>query len=213
MNLRRASADDSVADVLCFELTYSNRLRYNMRIIGGVYRSRLIEMPRGVAIRPTQDKVREAVFNILANRIVGARVLDLYAGSGAFGLEALSRGAMKAVFVDSNPQCIRTIIRNAKNLDIEDAVVVLRDDSVKALKILESSQDKFDLVFLDPPYGRGIARKCLISLIGYDIVAPIHSIIAEHHKKDALGDFEGLIRTDERLYGDTAVSMFESRPR
>jgi 16S rRNA (guanine(966)-N(2))-methyltransferase RsmD len=185
-----------------------------MRIIAGEYKSRLIDMPKGVEIRPTQDKVREAVFNILAGSIQGSNALDLYAGSGAFGLEALSRGARRAVFVDESPKCVNVIKKNVERLRISDErVVILRLDSIKALKTLEGAGEEFDLVFLDPPYHRDMAKKCLISITKYDILAPIHRIVVEHHKRDALGTIEDTRTVDERTYGDTRISIFEMRPK
>ncbi len=183
-----------------------------MRIIGGIYKSRLVEMPRGVDIRPTQDRVREAIFNILAPTMAGSSVLDLYAGSGASGLEALSRGAKRAVFIDSNPRCVNTIRRNIENLGIKGkSARVIRGDSVKALKSLEETGEKFDIVFLDPPYYKDIAKNCLINISIYDILAPIHRIVVEHHKKDILKDISGILAIDERIYGDTVISIFKKK--
>jgi 16S rRNA (guanine(966)-N(2))-methyltransferase RsmD len=167
-------------------------------------------MPKGVDIRPTQDKVRGAIFNILAARMAGASVLDLYAGSGAFGLEALSRDARRAVFVDNNPICINTIRFNLMGLGIElRRAEVIRSDAIKALKALDSSGERFDLVFMDPPYHKAIAKKCLLKINAYDILAPNNLIVVEHHKKDELVLASGLLSIDERRYGDIVVSFFK----
>ena len=181
-----------------------------MRIIGGEYKSRIIGMPMGVDMRPTQDKVREAVFNIISGRIEGANVLDLYAGSGAYGIEALSRGAEFAVFVDNNPKCVKAIRDNIENLGIGgQAWAIVRADAVKALKSLGASYGRFDLVFLDPPYHEGMARNSLRNILEYDILAPNNCIILEHYKKDSIDAMEGLLRVDERRYGDTVISIFK----
>ena len=183
-----------------------------MRIISGMYKSRLIGMPKGVDIRPTQDKVRQAVFNILAPIIKGTNVLDLYAGSGASGLEALSRGAKRVVFVDSNPKCVDTIKRNIEQLEVKNSMVrAVKSDAIKALKKLESEGEKFDIIFLDPPYYKDIAKNCLINIIRYDILASIHRIIAEHHKKDDLSNLDGILALDERISGDTIISIYEKK--
>ena len=109
-----------------------------MRIIAGRYRSRLIEMPRGNLIRPTKDRVREALFNILGTFVIDATVLDAFAGSGAFGLEALSRGAKKVIFVDRDARCCRTIRKNLENLNIERSFFeVMKLDVFNALRVLQ----------------------------------------------------------------------------
>jgi len=180
-----------------------------MRIIGGVYRSRLLAMPKGDRARPTMDRVREAIFNVIAPRVEGASVLDLYAGSGAYGLEALSRGAARAVFVESARQSLVAIRENIASLGIDRSKAeIISLDVTKSFGILERRRERFEIVFLDPPYGRGLARNTLIKIMRYDIVAPIHLIIAEHHRKDDLGGIDALLRIDERRYGDTVLSMF-----
>lgn len=121
-----------------------------MRIIAGKFRSRVIEAPRGTDTRPTLDQVRESVFSILMNDIVDASFLDLYAGSGANGLEALSRGAKTAVFVDKDRQAQRVIQKNIESLDVMDQATLLRVSAKQALDILAGQS--FDLVYLDPPY-------------------------------------------------------------
>ena len=114
-----------------------------MRIIGGEYRSRLIQMPKGVEIRPTQDKVREAVFNILGD-VSGKTVLDLFAGSGAFGIEALSRGGVNAAFVENNPKCIEVIRRNLEYLEIPDGNYnIIRANALSVLTRLEKEGPRF----------------------------------------------------------------------
>ena len=121
-----------------------------MRIIAGKFRSRVIEAPRGTDTRPTLDQVRESVFSILMNDIVDDSFLDLYAGSGANGLEALSRGAKRAVFVDKDRQAQRVIQKNIESLDVMDQATLLRVSAKQALDILAGQS--FDLVYLDPPY-------------------------------------------------------------
>ena len=183
-----------------------------MRIIGGEYRSRLISMPKGVEIRPTQDKVREAIFNILGD-ISDKNVLELFAGSGAFGIECLSRGARYAAFVDNNGRCVDTIKTNLESLGIPGSKYdVIRANALSVLARLEKEEVKYDLIFLDPPYYKNIARKCLINIDSYDILTQIGLVIIEHFKKDKLVlDLNSLVFEKERRYGDTLISIFRRK--
>ena len=183
-----------------------------MRIVGGQYRSRLIEMPKGAEIRPTQDRVREAIFNILAD-VNGARVLDLFAGSGAYGIEALSRGAGHATFVENNSRCLSTIESNIASLNIpESKYAVLRSSAYMVLSRLEKDGEQFDLIFIDPPYHKDMARKCLIYIDYYDILSQTGLIVVEHFKADSLeAEFTNIILDKERKYGDTIITIYRKR--
>ena len=181
-----------------------------MRIIGGEYRSRLIEMPKGVQIRPTQDRVREAVFNVLAD-VNGRRVLDLFAGSGAYGIEALSRGASHATFVENNSRCLAVIESNMGSLNIPEAqYAVIRSSAYIALDRFAKEGEQFDLIFVDPPYHKDMARKCLIYIDHYDILSPIGVVVVEHFKSDSLeSELDSLAPEKERKYGDTVISIYK----
>ncbi len=180
-----------------------------MRIVGGEYRSRLISMPRGVEIRPTQDKTREAVFNIIGD-VSNKKIMELFAGSGAFGIEFISRGASHVTFVDNNFRCVETIRANLESLGVIDSKYdIIRANALSVLARLEKQEEKFDIIFLDPPYHKGIARKCLINIDSYDILSPSSIVIVEHFKKDSLVfDLNTLILEKERQYGDTFISIF-----
>jgi 16S rRNA (guanine966-N2)-methyltransferase len=180
-----------------------------MRIIGGEFRSRLIAMPKGVDIRPTQDKVRQAIFNLLAD-VSGKRVLELFAGSGAFGIEAISRGSSYAAFVDNNFRCVETIQANLVSLHIDmDYYDIIRANALSVLPRLAKDEKKFDLVFMDPPYHLGMAKKCLINIDSYDILAPNSRVVVEHFKKDLLETGLKSIRFEkERRYGDVVITIF-----
>lgn len=184
-----------------------------MRIIGGEYRSRLISMPKGVDIRPTQDKVRQAIFNVLGNNVAGANVLELFAGSGAFGIEAISRGAKYVTFVDNNSICIRTIRQNLGSLAVpEDKYELVWANALSVFPRMEKEGNRYDLIFLDPPYYKNIARKCLSNIDAYDILSPNCLVVIEHFKKDSLAlDLNNLVFEKEKQYGDTLISIFRKR--
>jgi len=181
-----------------------------MRIIGGEYRSRLIKMPKDGDVRPTQDKVRQAIFNILGD-ISGVSVLDLFAGSGAFGLEALSRGARRAVFIENNPKCVSAIKENLQSLAIpQDRYNVVNANVLNTFSLLEKGAERYDLVFMDPPYYKDIAKKCLICLDSCDILAQFAFIVVERFKSDMLDDdLKKLLLYKEKRYGDTMISIFK----
>ncbi len=128
-----------------------------LRIIGGEWRGRKLRFADGEGLRPTTDRVRETLFNWLAPRIQGARCLDLFAGSGALGLEALSRGAVEVVFVDTNPAAITTLKENLALLKVENAEVIRGD----GLNYLQGNSRQFDVVFLDPPFRRDLLQPAL----------------------------------------------------
>ena len=180
-----------------------------MRIIGGEYRSRLISMPKGVEIRPTQDKVRQAIFNLLGD-VNGNNILELFAGSGAFGIEALSRGARHATFIDNNYRCTETIRANLASLKILEASYdIIKTNALEVPARLAKAEEKFDLIFLDPPYYKGLARKCLINIDSYDILSQNSLVIIEHFKKDSLDTgLRTLVLEKERKYGDTLITIF-----
>ena len=180
-----------------------------MRIIGGEHKSRSIAMPKGVQMRPTRDKVREALFNILGD-ISGKKVLELFAGSGAFGIEAISRGAGSVTFIDNNFRCCKTIRSNLESLGIPESKYTIIKANAEKFRAPAPEFGKFDIVFLDPPYYRDTAKKCLINIDSHDIVTPVGMVIVEHFKKDALGvELERLVFMDERRYGDTVITILK----
>jgi len=140
----------------------------SVRIIGGAWRSRRLEFPEREGLRPTPDRVRETVFNWLAPWLPGAQVLDLFAGSGAFGFEALSRGASRAVLVDQDPDTLAALSGNSSRL-MASAAEIVRSD---ALAYLAGTSDTFDIVFLDPPYHSQLLQPCLQALAACHRVRP-----------------------------------------
>jgi len=180
-----------------------------MRIIGGEFRGRIIKMPRSVKVRPTQDRVREAIFNIIKELVPGSKALDLYAGSGAFGMEALSRGAHSVIFVDNNIYCIRVVKSNLSLLGERGKFSqVIKRDALRAISGFEKGK-KFDIIFLDPPYYKDMAKNCLLKIDACDILSHHGLIIAEHFAKDRMPEATVNLKLfREKKYGDTVLSFY-----
>jgi 16S rRNA (guanine966-N2)-methyltransferase len=183
-----------------------------MRIIGGKFRGRKIEQPESEAVRPTKDRTREAVFNIIAELVPDADVLDLFAGSGAYGLEALSRGARKAVFIEKEREAASAIKRNISSLGVGERAKVITGDVFKAIKELKEEKEAFELVFIDPPYSKGEAKKTLIKVNHYDILKHSGLVIIEHRTGESLPDSEGDVSILKRkTYGNTSISIYRKK--
>jgi len=176
-----------------------------MRIVAGQYGSRRLVTPPGSATRPTSDRVREALFSVLGPAVQGARVLDLFAGSGALGLEALSRGAVSAVFVERSPRALAAIAANLATLGVE--AEVRRMEARAALRTASARGEAYDLVFLDPPYRRaaGLGRELSEALRA--VLAAGARVVSESDRRDPLE--LDLPLTDERRYGDTIVRIHD----
>lgn len=189
-----------------------------MRVTGGQFSGRRLEKPKGPPVRTTLDHVRQAIFNLVGERVTGARMLDLFAGSGALGIEALSRGAAHVTFVDRSGFCIQAIRANLENLGFStldpSPFTLHRADALAAIRRLERQRACFDLIFLDPPYGGRLARNSLIALGRYAILTPLGLLVAEHDWRDSLppeikGAAGRLVRRQEKRYGDTALTFYE----
>lgn len=178
-----------------------------MRIIGGTARSRQIQAPAGQDTRPTLDRVRENVFNILQNRVRGARTLDLFAGSGAMSLEAVSRGAAHAVMVDKDRAAIAVEKANVATLRFEASTRILPMDWKQAVAMLQREGERFDLVFLDPPYAMRDMTEVMASLV--PLLAPDAVILLEHEAQVMPSTADGYLITDHRKYGYVGVSFFQ----
>lgn len=181
-----------------------------MRVISGTAKGRSLKAVPGTSTRPTTDKVKEAIFSMIGPYFDGGQVLDLFAGTGGLGIEALSRGMDKAVFIDIEKKSIDTIQYNVEVARLKDQVEIYRTDAARALKVLAKRAEKFQLVFLDPPYRmKGIAE-LMTTMEEQAIVEPDATIVVEHDAKDVLletiGGFKQLRRAD---YGDTAVTIFK----
>lgn len=189
-----------------------------MRVIAGTLRRRILEAPAGLATRPTSDRLRETLFNVLAPRMDGARFLDLYAGSGAVGIEAVSRGAANVVLVERAEPALKVLRGNLEKLGLRSSV---RLEAISVGAFLrrvrpQSAASQFDVVFLDPPYEASDEYGMALGLLGGDaraLLAEDAAVIAEHRRKDKLEDRYGLLaRTRLLEQGDAALSFFQKQP-
>jgi 16S rRNA (guanine966-N2)-methyltransferase len=183
-----------------------------MRVIGGTYRSRLLVAPRGLDTRPTSDRLRETMFNILAPRMAGASFADLYAGSGANGIEALSRGAAMVWFAEHAPLALAAIRANLASLGISSGFVIDNRSVSPSLRRALQERQSFDIIFLDPPYASSKEYDATLGLLSAEampLLAPGAIVVAEHLRRQPLQDTYGLLRrTRLREQGDTALSFY-----
>jgi 16S rRNA (guanine(966)-N(2))-methyltransferase RsmD len=177
-------------------------------VTGGKLRGRHLRAPKGDATRPTSDRVRESLFAWLPD-LAGAAVLDLYAGTGALGIEAISRGARSAVFVERARPALAALAGNLADLELGDATRVLRTDVRAALGLLARERERFDAVFMDPPYAATAdARETLETVGSAGLLAPEGVLVLETTRRNPPGDVAGLRRAEERAYGDTLVVCY-----
>ena len=180
-----------------------------MRVVGGKLRSRPIAGPKSDAVRPTSDRLREALFNILTHSygdpVTGARVLDLFAGTGALGIEAISRGADYALFIDEGVEARALLRDNVESLGLGGVTRIFRRDASKLGPA--HPLDPFSLVFLDPPYGKGLAEKSLISARDGGWLMPEALLVVEEAADAGFNTPEGFIELERRRYDDTEFTF------
>lgn len=183
-----------------------------MRIISGSARGRRLLSPPNYRIRPTADRVKESLFNILGNLLDGfdrCRVLDIFAGTGSLGIEALSRGAPQAVFIDNHKESVTLVLKNLRLLGFEGRARVFEKEAIPALRYLEKREDPFHLVFIDPPYRLGLEEKVLEYLSASALIDESSMVIAEFSAGEVIPTgFASLREFDRRVYGDTAIALF-----
>lgn len=182
-----------------------------MRIIAGEYRGRQLKSPKHEGVRPTADRVREALFNILGDRVCEAVFLDLFAGTGAVGIEALSRGAKLVVFCDANHASIRLIQENTSFISGAD-FQILHLAAADALRLFAAKHFCFDLIFLDPPFQAGLLPETLNAIAAGGLLQPDGVLVAEHPRKMILETPSGLLLDKTRHYGDISLSFFRRIP-
>lgn len=180
-----------------------------MRIIAGEAKNKLLKTRKGTDTRPTLGSVKESLFSIVAPYIPESRFLDLFAGSGSISLEALSRGASRAIMIEKDGEALKYLIENINNLGYEDRCRAYKNDVLRAVEILGRKGEEFDIIFMDPPYKDNVCTKVIKAIQKNKILAEDGLIIAEHHLFEDLeteiGEFK---KVDERKYGKKCISFY-----
>lgn len=180
-----------------------------MRVIAGAVKGRKLKSIEGSGTRPTTDRVKESVFNIIQFDIEGRNVLDLFAGTGQMGIEALSRGAVSAVFVDQKKEAVRAVTDNIALTGYGDSAEVIQQD---ALVFLSGCEKKFELIFLDPPYDSGLLKKSLKAIATFDILSISGIIVCETSAESVLPEInEPLVHLRDYIYGKTRISIISRK--
>ncbi len=180
-----------------------------MRIITGIFKGRRLEMPIGDDIRPTTEKVKEAIFSTIQTHLYGATVVDLFTGTGNLGLEAISRGAEKCYFCDNSRDSLNLAKRNIAMCKAEDWSIIIPGSYEKALNRLAEKGEKVDIFFLDPPYSQGLYDNCFKLIRELDLLAEDGIILAEHDSRDEFPDeYEGFTKQKDKSYGNIAFSIY-----
>jgi 16S rRNA (guanine966-N2)-methyltransferase len=178
------------------------------KITGGTLGSRKLKSPKGTSVRPTPGRVKESLFSILMHRVEGASVLDLFAGTGAIGFEAASRGAQRVVSVEAHRETAQTIEEAAQSLDVADRITVVAAPAERALYRISGP---FDIVYLDPPYANEVPLQIFRLLLERELLAPDALVVYEHAAKRILPDIPGYRSTREEVYGDVALAFLTPR--
>jgi 16S rRNA (guanine966-N2)-methyltransferase len=184
-----------------------------MRVIAGIYRSRILQSLKGLALRPTSDRLRETLFNVLGDRLDRARFIDVFAGTGAVGIEAISRGAKEVVFIEKHAPAAALIRRNLESLEIRSGTTVLAADAIRGLERLAAKRpfevEGYGFVFIDPPYAETEAYTRVLRYLGESpLLVPEAVVILEHRREFALPEAGLLRRTRLLKQGDAALSFF-----
>jgi 16S rRNA (guanine966-N2)-methyltransferase len=181
-----------------------------LRIIAGVAKGRRLKTPKGLQTRPTSARVRESLFNILGSRIIDRAFLDLFAGSGVLGIEALSRGAARCVFIEKQPRNAQLIRENLAISGLAELAQVYTMDVLKGISVLGRKGETFSVITLDPPYGSPMAQRTIDALVQWDLCPAGGLIIVEHSAKDLIepGEDKGFDLWRRESYGGTSLSFF-----
>jgi 16S rRNA (guanine966-N2)-methyltransferase len=183
-----------------------------VRVIAGLAKGKNLRFPKlskGKRLRPLTGRAKEALFNILVGKNPGARFLDLFAGTGSVGIEALSRGASLAIFVEFDRKIVRTLRENIALAGFSDRSEVYCLDVIKALRVIDKAKGEFDIVFIGAPYGSPLLEETLVELAGTEIVADDGVVVAEHSIRDKVSDSYGkLVKFRDARYGDTVLSFY-----
>lgn len=180
-----------------------------MRVIAGEYRGRRLDRIEGMEIRPTSDKVKESLFNMLGEAVIDCSFLDLFGGTGGIGIEALSRGAKHVVFIDAGIKSIKVLKGNLEHLNIREGAEVFHTDYETAIKKLHKYNKQFDIIFIDPPYSLGMAQNALVCIEANPILAQDGLIIVEHDSRDDMPHRVGRLALYRvKQYGNTSLSFY-----
>ncbi|HNV87193.1 MAG TPA: 16S rRNA (guanine(966)-N(2))-methyltransferase RsmD [Candidatus Omnitrophota bacterium] len=179
-----------------------------MRVIAGALKGRKLSFPKTREIRPATDRVKETIFNVLGQDLTGLAVLDLFAGVGSLGIEALSRGARRATFAESNPLAADYIEKNLNALGLASRAQILKTSAEKAIQMISGRDEKYDIIFIDPPYSKGFVKNTLLHLDQSDILSPHGWLVIEHikHETPPAIATASLYRTNK--YGVTRLSFY-----
>jgi 16S rRNA (guanine(966)-N(2))-methyltransferase RsmD len=181
-----------------------------MRVISGIARGRRLKAVPGQSTRPTTDKVKESIFSMIGPYFEGGLVLDLFAGTGALGIEALSRGFERAVFIDIQPMALQVIKSNLEVTNFLDRADVYRNDAKRALKLLLKQEQQFDLVFMDPPYHMNMYEQLIVMMADNNLLAIDAMILCEHQASVQLPDqILNLSKYKTAVYGESAVTIYK----
>ena len=181
-----------------------------MRILGGKVKGRKLMAVKTGGIRPTRDNVKESIFSMIRGSVEGGVVLDLFAGTGNLGLEALSQGAKKAVFVEKGKAPLKALARNIGLCGFQDRAEVISMDAEGALKVLMRRAEKVDLVFIDPPYGSGYVDKTLRFISAHDMVSDGGMVVVEHGSAETpAAQWGRMSLRKQKRHGDTVISIFQ----
>lgn len=181
-----------------------------MRVISGKARGLKLDTPKNQDVRPTTDRVKESLFNIINSYIIDSNILDLFAGTGSLGIECLSRGAKNCVFVDKSKDSINIVKSNVKKARVENESTILNVDFKDALKRLSTQNQKFDVIFMDPPYYENMFIECLKIIDKFDLLDENGIIVVEHDTKDLFEDKIGRFnKSREKKYGNTTLTFYK----
>ncbi len=185
-----------------------------LRVIAGCAKGHKLKTVKGLTTRPTSDRVKESMFNIIAAQLDSAYVLDVFAGTGSLGIEALSRGAEQAIFFDKSSECCDLIKDNLVHTKLAEKAEVYTTDFVCGIERLHAQDRKFDLILLDPPYNKNFIQETLKTLINNDIIRDDGIVVAEHSLSDNLPVASGRLEAiDSRKYGDTVLTIYIARKK
>lgn len=180
-----------------------------MRIITGIAKGRKIIAPEGMDTRPTSDRVKESVFNIISKKVYGARVLDLFSGTGNLGLEAISRGAEWCTFIEKNKITHKILLENVNNLGFSEKCEVYSRDAFDVLEMLGKNSEKYDIIFLDPPYSKGLIERAIIKISENSLINNKGIIMSEYDENDVIPEnINGINIFRTEKYGRTKISFW-----